>query len=134
MIRLAWLGTFGLCLLLALGTFIWQKDILAGWQIYQSRRDLWITVLVVLFSFWLPMFCGRAAGAAKFFLAGLGQHFQWRRAAGCRRRSLCWRWALTRADMMLGVLLGLAVGVGVGHLANRSLWLLHAEPSTGAAC
>ena len=96
MIRLAWLGTFGLCLLLAVGTFIWQKHILAGWQI-TNPADLWITLFVILFSLLAADVLGRAAGTAEFSLARLGEHLQRRGAAGC----------------------GVVPGAGVGRLRRR---------------
>ncbi len=126
MIRLAWLGTFGLCLLLALGTFIWQKDILAGWQI-TNPADLWITVFVVLFSFWLPMFWGVLQGQQNFLWFGWTYIFN-----GIGRLGIASFLVLAlgayAGGMMLGVCLGLAVGVGVAIWQTRSLWLLHAQP------
>ena len=126
MIRLAWLGTFGLCLLLALGTFIWQKDILAGWQI-TNPADLWITVLVVLFSFWLPMFWGVLQGQQNFLWFGWTYIFN-----GVGRLGIASLLVLAlgacAGGMMLGVLLGLAAGVGVAVWQTRSLWLLPAQP------
>jgi len=126
MIRLAWLGTFGLCLLLALGTFIWQKDILSGWQI-TNPADLWITVFVVLFSFWLPMFWGVLQGQQNFLWLGGSNILN-----GVGRLGIASFLVLAlgayAGGMMLGVLLGLAVGVGVAVWQTRSLWLLHAQP------
>jgi O-antigen/teichoic acid export membrane protein len=126
MIRLAWLGTFGLCLLLALGTFIWQKNILAGWQI-TNPADLWITVFVVLFSFWLPMFWGVLQGQQNFLWFGWTYIFN-----GVGRLGIASFLVLAlgayAGGMMLGVCLGLAVGVGVAVWQTRSLWLLPAQP------
>ena len=125
MIRLAWLGTFGLCLLLALGTFIWQKDILAGWQI-TNPADLWITVFVVLFSFWLPMFWGVLQGQQNFLWFGWTYIFN-----GIGRLGIASFLVLAlgayAGGLMLGVCLGLAVGVAVAIWQTRSLWLLHAQ-------
>ncbi len=126
MIRLAWLGTFGLCLLLALGTFIWQKDILLGWQI-TNPADLWITVLVVLFSFWLPMFWGVLQGQQNFFWFGWSNILNGLGRLGFAA-FLVLALGAYAGGMMLGVLLGLAVGVGVAVWQTRSLWLLHAQP------
>lgn len=125
-IRLAWLGTFGLCLLLALGAFIWQKDILTGWQI-TNPADLWITVLVVLFSFWLPMFWGVLQGQQNFLWFGWTYIFN-----GAGRLGIASFLVLVlgayAGGMMMGVCLGLALGVGVAIWQTRSLWLLPALP------
>ncbi len=126
MIRLAWLGTFGLCLLLGIGTFIWQKDILTGWQI-NNPADLWITVLVVLFSFWLPMFWGVLQGQQDFLWLGWSNILN-----GVGRLGVASFLVLAlgayAGGMMLGVLLGLAVGVGIAVWQTRSLWWLSAQP------
>jgi O-antigen/teichoic acid export membrane protein len=126
MIRLAWLGTFGLCLLLALGTFIWQKDILAGWQI-TNPADLWITVVVVLFSFWLPMFWGVLQGQQNFLWFGWSNIIN-----GLGRLGIASFLVLVlgayAGGMMLGVLLGLVVGVSVAIWQTRSLWSLPTRP------
>ncbi|HUA38229.1 MAG TPA: hypothetical protein VMA35_07485 [Candidatus Sulfopaludibacter sp.] len=125
-IRLAWLGTFGLCLLLALGVFIWQKDILAGWQI-TNPADLWITVLAVLFSFWLPMFWGVLQGQQNFLWFGWTYIIN-----GIGRLGIASLLVLAlgayAGGMMLGVLLGLAAAVGVAVWQTRSLWRLPAQP------
>ena len=116
MIRLAWLGTFGLFLLLALGVFIWQKDILTGWKI-TNPADLWITVFVVLFSLWLPMFWGVLQGQQNFFWLGWSNILQRRGPAGHR--------VVPRADagrLRGGHDAGRVPGAGGGgrrrHLAN----------------
>src|SRR5579862_5457732 len=126
MIRLAWLGTFALCLLLGIGTFIWQKDILTGWQI-NNPADLWITVLVVLFSFWLPMFWGVLQGQQDFLWLGWSNILN-----GVGRLGVASFLVLAlgayAGGMMLGVLLGLVVGVGIAVWQTRSLWSLSAQP------
>jgi O-antigen/teichoic acid export membrane protein len=125
MIRLAWLGTFGLFLVLALGTFIWQKDILTGWQI-TNPADLWITVFVVLFSFWLPMFWGVLQGQQNFLWFGWSNILN-----GVGRLSVALFLVLVlgayAGGMMLGVCLGLALGSGVAIWQARSLWRLPAQ-------
>ena len=126
MIRLAWLGTFVLFLLLALGTFIWQKDILAGWQI-TNPADLWITVFVVLFSFWLPMFWGVLQGHQNFLWLGWSNILNGVGRIGVAS-FLVLALGAYAGGMMIGVCLGLVVAVGAGIWQTRSLWRLHAQP------
>ena len=74
MIRLAWLGTLGLWLAVACGAWIWQTDILQRWQI-ANPAGLWITLPVILFSLWLPMFSGVMQGQQNFFWMGWSNIF-----------------------------------------------------------
>ena len=126
MIRLAWLGTSGLCVLLAIGTFIRQRDILAAWQI-TNPADLWITVLVVLFSFWLPLFWGVLQGQQNFLWFGWTYIFN-----GVGRLAIASFLVLAlgayAGGMMLGVCLGLALATGLGIWQTRPLWMLHTQP------
>ena len=126
MIRRAWLGTFGLGLLFALGVWIWQADILSAWKL-TSATGLWITVAVVLLSFWLPMFWGVLQGQQNFFWLGWSQILN-----GAGRFSvaavlvLLVGWA--SVGMVVGVLMGLVVGVGCSVWQTRALWRLPALP------
>ena len=126
MIRLAWLGTLGLCLLLAIGVGIWQAEILAAWKL-ANPAGLWITLLVVLLSFWLPLFWGVLQGQQDFFWLGWSNIFN---AAG--RLGLASFIVLLlggyAAGMMVGVCLGLVTAVGISIWQTRSLWLRHAQP------
>jgi hypothetical protein len=74
MIRLAWLGTFGLWLVVACGAGIWQADVLNHWQI-TNPAGLWITLPVILFSLWLPMFWGVMQGQQNFLWIGWSNIF-----------------------------------------------------------
>jgi len=126
MIRLAWLGTFGLCLLFALGVWIWQAEILTAWKL-TNPAGLWITLVVVLLSFWLPLFWGVLQGQQNFFWLGWSNIFN-----GVGRVGMASFIVLLlggyAAGMMTGVCLGLAVGVGIGVWQTRSLWLLPSQP------
>ena len=126
MIRMAWLGTLGLVLLGAVGVFLWQTQILAAWKL-PSAASLWITVAVVLFSFWLPMFLGVMQGQQNFFWMGwvniLNGGSRFAVAAG-----LVLLVALGSLGMVIGVVVGLAVAVGIGVWQTRGLWALRAEP------
>ena len=126
MIRLAWLGTFGLWLVGAGCVWVWHGDILARWRI-TNPAGLWITLPVVLFSFWLPMFLGVMQGQQNFLWMGWSNIFN---AVG--RLGLASFIVLLlggyAAGMMTGVCLGLAVAVGIGVWQTRALWRLPAQP------
>jgi O-antigen/teichoic acid export membrane protein len=126
MIRLAWLGTLGLFLALALGVFIWQEDILTRWQI-ANPAALWMTLPVVLLSLWLPMFWGVMQGRQDFFWLGWSNILN-----GVGRTALAafivFFLGGYAAGMMTGVCLGLAVAVGISIWQTRVLWRLPSLP------
>ena len=126
MIRLAWLGTLGLVLLGALGVFFWQAQILAAWKL-TSVASLWITLVVVLFCFWLPMFLGVMQGQQNFFWMGwvniLNGGARFAIAAG-----LVLLAAMGSLGMVIGVVVGLFIAVAAGVWQTRGLWALRAEP------
>jgi len=126
MIRLAWLGTFGLWLVAASGALIWHGAILARWQI-SNPMAFWLTLPVVLFSLWLPMFWGVMQGRQDFFWLGWSNIFN---AAGRLVVAtfivlVLGGWA---AGMMTGVFLGLTVAVGICIWQTRWLWRLTGQP------
>jgi O-antigen/teichoic acid export membrane protein len=126
MIRLAWLGTFGLWLVVVGSAWIWQGDILARWQI-TNPAGLWITLPVILFSLWLPMFWGVMQGQQNFLWMGWSNIFNGvgRLGVAALLVSLLGGYA---AGMMTGVCLGLAIAVGIGVWQTRALWRLPAQP------
>jgi len=126
MIRLAWLGTLGLFLALAAGVFLWRADILARWQI-TNPAGLWITVLVVLFSLWLPMFSGVMQGRQDFFWLGWSNILNGIGRGGLAAFIVLFLGGYA-AGMMTGVCLGLAVATGIGIWQTRGLWRLPARP------
>jgi len=126
MIRLAWLGTFGLFLVLAAGVIIWREDILARWQITHPA-GLWITLFVVLFSLWLPMFWGVMQGQQNFFWLGWSNILNGVGRGGGAAFIVLLLGGYA-AGMMTGVCLGLAVATGIGIWQTRALWRLPAQP------
>ena len=125
MIRLAWLGTLGLTLLFAAAVFCWQAQILAAWKL-PNATSLWITVVVVLFCFWLPMFLGVMQGQQNFFWMGwLNILHSAGRLGVAATLVLLIGWGAV--GMVTGVVLGFAVAVGIGIWQTRGLWALRAE-------
>jgi O-antigen/teichoic acid export membrane protein len=122
MIRLAWLGTLGLALLLAAGGLLWQSAILAAWKL-PNATGLWITMGVILFSLWLPMFMGVMQGQQNFFWMGWVNILN----AVCRvivAAILVLFFAAGSSGMITGVCLGIALAVGIGIWQTRGLWRL----------
>ena len=69
LIRLAWLWTFIVWALGALIVLVFQKQIVAGWQL-PDALGLWVTLPLILASLWLPMFGGVLQGRQDFFWLG----------------------------------------------------------------
>jgi O-antigen/teichoic acid export membrane protein len=126
MIRLAWLGTLGLTLLFAAAVFFWPAQILATWKL-PDVTSLWITVAVVLFSFWLPMFLGVMQGQQNFFWMGWVNILNATVRLGVAAILVLF-FAGGSREMITGVSLGLALAVGIGIWQTRGLWALRTEP------
>jgi O-antigen/teichoic acid export membrane protein len=126
MIRLAWLGTLGLVVLGAAAVFCWQMDILAAWKL-PNLAGLWITVLVVLLSLWLPIFTGVMQGQQNFLWMGWTNILN-----GVGRLGVAAVLVLVFAGgstgMITGVSAGLAVAVGICIWQTRGLWCLPEAP------
>ena len=129
MIRLAWLGTFIVWALGALAVFVFQKQIVAGWHL-PDATGLWVTLLTVLVSLWLPLFAGVLQGRQDFFwmgwsaiLGGAG------RFAGAALLVLAL--AMGAAGMMAGAFLGIGLAAGIAIWRTRDLWAVRAEKFDG---
>jgi O-antigen/teichoic acid export membrane protein len=126
-IRMVWLGTFLLTLLVALVVFVFQKPILDRWEI-TNPAALWVTVGVVLLSLWTPMFWGVLQGQQNFLWLGWSMIIN-----GVGRISVAALAVLVfagcAAGMMTGVLMGFVFATGIGLWHTRQLWTGKALPS-----
>jgi O-antigen/teichoic acid export membrane protein len=129
MIRLAWLWTFIVWLFGAASVFVFQKQIVAGWHL-PDATGLWVTLLLLLFSLWVPLFSGVLQGRQDFFwlgwstiLGGVG------RFAGAVFLVLAL--SLGSAGMMAGALMGVGLSAAVAIWQTRDLWSLAAERFDG---
>jgi len=129
MIRLAWLWTFIVWLFGAASVFVFQKQIVAGWHL-PDATGLWVTLLLLLFSLWVPLFSGVLQGRQDFFwlgwstiLGGVG------RFAGAVFLVLAL--SLGSAGMMAGALMGVGLSAAVAIWRTRDLWSLAVERFDG---
>ncbi len=129
MIRLAWLWTFIVWALGALAVFMFQKNIVAGWHL-PDATGLWVTVLTVLVSLWLPMFTGVLQGRQDFFWMGWAAIFS---GAGrfLAAAILVLALALGAAGMMMGAFLGIGLAAAIAIWRTRDLWAVGAEKFDG---
>jgi O-antigen/teichoic acid export membrane protein len=131
LIRLAWLWTFAVWLLVAAAVLIFQKQIVAGWHL-PSATALWVTLPLLLFALWGPMFGGILQGRQDFFWMG------WSGIASAVGRLavaalLVLLLKLGAVGMMAGVLFGVGLGVTIGIVRTRDLWSAPSEPLPGKA-
>jgi O-antigen/teichoic acid export membrane protein/regulation of enolase protein 1 (concanavalin A-like superfamily) len=124
-IRLAFFGTLLLWAISAVVVFFLHRQIIEKWQIV-NPAGLWVTMVVLLFGMWLPIFVGVLQGQQNFLwlgwslmLNGLVRIL----VAFLAVRFLLWQ----AAGMMTAVLMGLLIAVLIGAWQTRRLWSLPAE-------
>jgi len=126
MIRLVWLGTFALWLAGVLVVFAIQGQLLARWQV-ANPAALWVTMLVILFSLWMPLFSGVLQGQQNFLWLGGAMILN-----GAGRMGLAALLVLVMggyaAGMLTGAMLGLLAAVGVAVWQTRALWTTPSQP------
>ena len=125
MIRLAWLGTTLLWLAGAVVVFFFQDQIAAAWQL-PNKSGLWVTMLVVLASLWMPVFNGAMQGKQDFYAMG------WAAIGGGIARLLIASllvvsFASGATGMLLGALVGICLLAAVAMWRTRDLWAARAE-------
>lgn len=121
-----WIATTVLWIIGAVVVAIFQNDILVSWKM-TSPLGLWITMVIVLLSLWMPMFWGMLQGQQNFLWLGWSGM-----ASGIGRIAVAGFAVLVlhayAAGMMLGVLLGIAVACFIAIWQTRSLWGRPADP------
>ena len=126
MVRLAWLGTSGICVVAAIALFFLQGDLVARWQL-SNPAALWVTMVAVVASFWLPIFLGLMQGQQNF--AWYGWAFM---LNGSGRLGAAALFVLVfgafATGIMNGVAIGLCLAAVVGIWQTRALWMGQAEP------
>jgi O-antigen/teichoic acid export membrane protein len=125
LIRQAWLWTLLVWVAGTLAVLIFQKQIVAGWRL-PSVAGLLVTLPLVLFSLWTPMFGGVLQGRQDFFW--LGWSSIW---GGVARLGLAAFFVVVlgwgAAGMMAGALIGIGIGAGIAIWRTRDLWSLRPE-------
>jgi O-antigen/teichoic acid export membrane protein len=126
MIRLMWLGTFLVGVVVAVLTFVFREPILQRWEI-TNPVSLWVTVGVVLLSLWMPMFWGVLQGHQDFMSLGWSMISNGIGRTGIAAIAVL-VFGAAAAGMMTGVLLGLVIATAIGIWRTRDLWLGRALP------
>jgi O-antigen/teichoic acid export membrane protein len=121
LIRAAWLGTFVIWLVAAGVVLLLQSSIMRQWNI-SNPAAIWLTLPVLLFTVWLPMFSGVLQGQQNFLSLG------WSGIANGVGRVAIAAFAVlvlhySASGMVLGILAGLAFALVIAIWPTRSLWL-----------
>jgi len=121
------------CLVVSSVVLLFQNRILAHWKI-ESPAGLWITLGVVLFSIWMPLFWGLLQGEQSFFslgwsmmLNGAGRLFF---GLACVFGLLVYTGHGSKslpggsyaAAMMVGVVMGMVIATALAAWKARQLW------------
>jgi len=126
MIRWVWIATSGVWLVGAVLVFCLRSRILGQWDI-ANPAGLWLTILALLFTFWIPLFSGVLQGQQNFFWLGWTMM-----SSGIGRFGVAAVMVLVfgawAAGMMTGVLLGVMTGAALAMWQTRSLWLAPTAP------
>ncbi len=126
MTRMVWLGTFLLWLIGVVVVLVLQDDIRDRWKV-SNPAALWITVLVLLFALWMPLFQGMLQGQQNFLWLGWSAMSQ-----GFGRLAVAALAVLAfgglAAGMMTGVLAGMIAATLIPVWQTRSLWRAPAQP------
>ncbi len=126
MVRAVWLATFVIWLLAAVVVWNYQGRIIERWKL-TNPASLWVTMVVILLSVWLPMFSGVLLGQQNFLSLG------WSMISSALGRFSVAAIAVLvlhglATGMMSGVLGGLILSVSIAAWASRSLWLTKPLP------
>ncbi|HVU99934.1 MAG TPA: hypothetical protein VHH88_01140 [Verrucomicrobiae bacterium] len=120
MIRWITAGTFLLWLAGAIAAVVWREPISAHWGIHNPVA-FYVTLGVLLFALWQPVFWGVLQGEEDFLWLGWSMISNGigRLVVAVVAVMALGAWA---AGMMSGVLLGLAVATGIAIWQTRSFW------------
>ena len=125
LIRGAWLGTFVIWLIGVGVVLVFQSTIMTQWKI-TNPAAIWLTLPVLLFSVWLPMFYGVLQGQQNFLWLGWSMI-----ANGVGRLTLAALAVLVlhfyAPGMVMGMVAGLVLALLIAIWPTRSLWLTSAQ-------
>jgi O-antigen/teichoic acid export membrane protein len=134
LIRRVIAGSIVICALLCIAVLLFQQPILEHWKI-KSSLGLWITLIVVLFSFWMPLFWGVLQGEQNFFSLGwsmmsngagrlvLGLACVLGLVAYSSAKGSGLPLGTYAAGMMIGVAAGMGLATSIAAWKTRALWL-----------
>ena len=132
MIHLAWFATLGICALGALVLLFEQTYFVSLWNL-SNPAALWVVLLAVLFTLWMPMFTGMMQGEQNFMWLGWSQIIHGIGRVGSAALIVVVLGGYA-TGIMTGVVIGLAMATAVGIWQTRRMWAVRAEPFDWKAC
>jgi O-antigen/teichoic acid export membrane protein len=131
MLRMAWLGSFLVWLVLAGGMLCFQQTLIARWQL-SNPAALWAALITWLGCLWAPMFLGALQGKQDFLSMGWSMILNSiGRLGGAAVIVLLLGGYAT--GIMTAVALGYALAVLLGIWQTREIWLGRGEAFEGRA-
>jgi O-antigen/teichoic acid export membrane protein len=133
LIRRLLMGSLVVWILASIVVLRFQNRILAHWQI-ASPAGLWVTLVVVLFSIWMPLFWGLLQGEQSFFSLGwsmmingggrlfVGLACVFGLLAYTHHGSMSLPGGSYAAAMMVGAALGMLIATSMAAWKTRPLW------------
>lgn len=126
-VRMICMGLLGLWAVTVLIVLCLQGSILRLWGVEENPMALWVTLPVILFSLWMPVFSGVLQGQQNFLWLGWSMM-----ANGIGRLAVAAVAVLLLSSgavgMMAGVMGGLAIALALAAWQTRSLSSLPPEP------
>ena len=120
--RRAWLSLTLLWAVGAIFVYLIQDKLIIDWQL-SDPTALWITVLVILVSLWLPLFLGLLQGQQDFLMFGWALIASGVGRLGAGAIIVLVLLKHDAAGIMWGALAGLALALGLAIWRTREIWL-----------
>ncbi len=126
MIRLAWIATFSICAIAGVALLFEQSRLQSLWHL-SNPMALWVALIAILLTLWMPMFTGLMQGQQNFAWLGWSSLFHGfaRLGSAAVIVLVLGGWA---TGIMTGVVIGLGVATGIGIWQTRALWAIRAAP------
>ncbi len=118
--RMTWTCVTLIWLVAAVVLLLFQNQLIAKWGLV-NPAGLWVTLLVLLATAWLPLFFGLLQGRQDFLTFGWMMILNGVGRIGAAA-IIVLVFAGQAAGIMAGTLAGLCVALGLGIWATRSLW------------
>lgn len=122
-------------------TLVWAvgATVVVVWEPFLSRKltiadptAIWVTLLLMLGCFWMPIVWGMLQGAQNFFWLGLSMMTNAVVRVGTATL-LVWWWRREATSILTGALLGVTGSILLGLWQSRSIWTGAAEPLAARA-